>query len=109
MHCPQCQHENAARMKFCGECGAPLSPTVLFETRAADGVNERLPALAAELVRLKVDIIVTSGSAAGQAARRATATIPIVMASGNPLRWVSSQAWAARAATSRASRRCPSS
>ncbi len=39
-----------------------------------------LPSLAAELVRLKVDVIVTSGMPAGLAAKRATTTIPIVLA-----------------------------
>lgn len=55
----------------------------IFEARSADGKPERLAALAAELVRLKVDVIVTSGAPAHPAARRATATIPIVMATGS--------------------------
>ena len=55
---------------------------VVFEARGADGKSERLPALAAELVRLKVDAIVTAGSATASAARQATATLPIVMATG---------------------------
>ncbi len=59
--------------------------TVVFEPRAADGKVERLRELAAELVRRKVDVIVTGGGDAGRAAQQATATIPIVMASGNPL------------------------
>ena len=59
--------------------------TVAFEARGADGKAERLRELAAELARLKVDVIVTSGAAAAEAAKQATATIPIVMASGNPL------------------------
>ncbi len=66
------------------ELGYVEGRTVLFEARGADGKSERLPALAAELVRLKVDVIVTAAAAA-QAARQATATIPIVMASGNPV------------------------
>jgi len=57
--------------------------TVIFEARGADGKYERLPALAAELVRLKVDAIVTAGTPTAQAARQATATIPIVMATGS--------------------------
>jgi putative ABC transport system substrate-binding protein len=68
-----------------GELGYVENRTVVFETRGADGDSERLTALAAELVRLKVDVIVTSGSSAAQAARQATARIPIVLASGNPL------------------------
>jgi putative ABC transport system substrate-binding protein len=53
---------------------------VLIEVRRADGRAERLLALAAELVRLEVDVIVAAGSAPTQAARAATRSIPIVMA-----------------------------
>ena len=53
---------------------------VLFEYRWADGNYDRLPELAAELVRLKVDVIVTHATPGTRAARRATTTIPIVMA-----------------------------
>jgi putative ABC transport system substrate-binding protein len=53
---------------------------VVYETRFAEGKFERLPDLAAELVRLKVDVIVAQGGAATEAARRATRTVPIVMA-----------------------------
>ena len=67
------------------ELGYVEGRTVVFEALGTDGRSERLPALATDLVRLKVDVIVTSGSPAAQAARQATATIPIVMASGNPL------------------------
>jgi putative ABC transport system substrate-binding protein len=65
------------------ELGYVEGRTVVFEARGADGKPERLPGLAAELVRLKVDAIVTAGTAAVQAARQATATIPIVMATGS--------------------------
>jgi putative ABC transport system substrate-binding protein len=51
----------------------------VMEYRFADGHNERLSALAAELVRLNADVIVTSGIAASQAAQRTTSTIPIVV------------------------------
>ena len=58
-----------------------------IEYRSADHRTERLPALAAELVRLQVDVIVTRGSPAALVAKEATGTIPIVMASsGHPLR-----------------------
>jgi len=50
-----------------------------IEYRYADGNGDRLPDLAAELVRLPVDIIVTSGEPAALAARRATKVIPIVV------------------------------
>jgi putative ABC transport system substrate-binding protein len=56
--------------------------TVAFEVRWADGQLDRLPELAAELVRLKVDAIVTAGSPAARAAKNATTSIPIVMATG---------------------------
>ena len=52
---------------------------VFFEQRYANGVMERLPDLAAELVRLRVDVIVTGTNFHVAAVRRATATIPIVM------------------------------
>ena len=53
---------------------------IVIEYRYAEGKLDRLPALAAELVRLKVDVIVTAGPAATRAAKEATTTIPIVMA-----------------------------
>ncbi len=60
---------------------------ILLEIRSANHFPERLPALAAELVRLKVDVIVTGGDSEVAAAKKATATIPIVMAaSGDPVR-----------------------
>jgi putative ABC transport system substrate-binding protein len=66
------------------ELGYVEGRTVAFEARGADGSPERLKELAAELVRLKVDVIVTAGPATW-AAKQATATIPIVRASGNLL------------------------
>ena len=57
-----------------------------FEYRSADGRNESFAELAAELVRLDVDLIVTRGTPAALAAKAATATIPVVMAAvGDPL------------------------
>jgi len=53
---------------------------LVMEIRWAEGKHERLPALAAELVRLKVDIIVTHGSPGTLAAMQVTTSIPIVMA-----------------------------
>jgi putative tryptophan/tyrosine transport system substrate-binding protein len=59
---------------------------VLLELRDGEGKAERLPDLAAELVRLKVNVIVTSSTPAIQAVKQATTTIPIVMAfSGDPV------------------------
>jgi len=60
---------------------------LVIEWRFADGNFERLPGLAAELVRLKVDVIVTSATVAGLAAKKVTTTVPIVMAySADPVR-----------------------
>src|SRR5262250_3810518 len=53
---------------------------MIIEWRYAEAKPERFPALAAELVRLKVDVIVTGGEAATRPAKEATSTIPIVMA-----------------------------
>src|SRR5262250_1828822 len=53
---------------------------ITIEYRFAEGKTERLPELAAALVRLKVDLIVTTGDPQGRAAKGATSTIPIVMA-----------------------------
>jgi putative ABC transport system substrate-binding protein len=58
----------------------------VIESRFADANLDRLPELAAELVQLQVDVIVTLGTPTVRAAKNATTTIPIVMAgSGNPV------------------------
>jgi len=64
------------------ELGYVEGRNVAFEARYAGGKVEELPALAQELVRLRVAVIVTATSSAAQSAKRATSTIPIVMASG---------------------------
>jgi putative ABC transport system substrate-binding protein len=59
---------------------------IVVEYRWADGKYERLPQLVAEIVALKVDVIVTAGTPAALAVKRATATIPLVMvAVGDPV------------------------
>src|SRR6516165_5056962 len=59
---------------------------ITVEYRWAEGRYDRLPALAADLVRRRVAIIVTQGTPAAFAAKQATTTIPIVMAvAGNPV------------------------
>ena len=67
------------------ELGYVEGRTVIFEPRGADRKRDRLAALAQELVRLKPDVIVAASNPAAQAAVRATATIPIVTASGDLL------------------------
>jgi putative ABC transport system substrate-binding protein len=62
------------------ELGYVEGQNIAIESRWAEGEYGRLPGLAAELVRLKVDVIVTYAAPAIQAAKRATGTIPIVMA-----------------------------
>jgi putative tryptophan/tyrosine transport system substrate-binding protein len=52
---------------------------IAVEYRFAEGKTERLPDLAAELIRMPVDVIVTNGIAATEAAKHATTTLPIVM------------------------------
>ena len=61
------------------ELGYVDGKNILLEFRYADQIGERLPALASELARLKVDVIVTGGPSATRAAKDATHTIPIVM------------------------------
>ncbi|HSF29375.1 MAG TPA: ABC transporter substrate-binding protein [Candidatus Tectomicrobia bacterium] len=61
------------------ELGWTPGGTILIEYRYAEGEVDRLPELAADLVRLPVDVLVTRGPQATQAARQATRTIPIVM------------------------------
>jgi putative ABC transport system substrate-binding protein len=59
---------------------------IVIEDRYADGKFDRLPALAAELVRLKFDVIITAGPPVTRAVKEATATIPVVMAQdGDPV------------------------
>src|SRR5262249_24765678 len=57
---------------------ADLGWPIQYESRYAEDRPERLPALAAELIRLDVNVLVTVGSHATKAAKDATATIPIV-------------------------------
>jgi putative ABC transport system substrate-binding protein len=75
---------NAARVQTfrqgLRELGYVEGHNLVIEWRYAEGQLERLPALAAELVRLKVDVIVTAAPGPTRAAKAATATMPIVMA-----------------------------
>src|SRR5262245_2406092 len=65
------------------EIGYVEGQNVTIEFRHSEGKDEHLPELAAELVRLNCDVIVTVGSGAAQAAKNATKTIPIVMGWGS--------------------------
>src|SRR6201988_473797 len=68
------------------ELGWVAGQNIAIESRWADGRFERLPDLAAELVQLKVDVIVANVTQASLAAKRATGTIPIVRVGvGDPL------------------------
>ena len=69
------------------ELGYVEGKNLVVEARFADGTAERLDSLAAELVRLKVDAILTVGTSASHAAQRTTAMIPIVVVlSSDPVR-----------------------
>jgi putative ABC transport system substrate-binding protein len=60
--------------------------TFAIEYRSADGHDEQFPALASELVRLKVDLILTRGTPAALAAKNATATVPVIITGvGDPV------------------------
>lgn len=75
---------NALR-KGLRELGYTEGQNLIIEYRSADGRAERFPELAAELLRLKVDLIVTRGTPAARAAKDATETIPVIMATmGDP-------------------------
>ena len=75
---------NAARIEAfrqgLRELGYVEGKNIVIEWRSAEGKLDRLPALASELVGLKVDIIVSAGVSVTRAAKEATSTIPIVMA-----------------------------
>ena len=69
------------------ELGYVEGKNIVIEYRYAEGKRDRLPALAAELVRLKVDVIVSGGPQTTRSAKQATITIPIVMAAdSDPVR-----------------------
>jgi putative ABC transport system substrate-binding protein len=65
------------------QMGYAEGKNIAFERRFADGKFDRLPSLATELVRLNVDVILTTGGISTRAAKEATSTIPIVMVQDN--------------------------
>jgi putative ABC transport system substrate-binding protein len=77
---PRVQRFLAAFRNGLGELGYVEGQTIAIESRWAAGKYERLPGLAAELVRLKMEVIVTAAVPAIRAAKEATSTIPIIMA-----------------------------
>src|SRR5215207_4830327 len=82
----QNQANFAALLNGLRELGYVEGQNLRIDYRSADGQGERFPELAAELVRNRIDLIVTRGTPAARAAKAATATIPIVMAAiGEPL------------------------
>src|SRR5262245_9584857 len=70
--------QNEAFLQGLHDLGYVEGQNVVIEYRSAEGKLERLPALAAELVSLKVDVIVTQSTVAALAAKQATRAIPIV-------------------------------
>ena len=79
-HCRQSAQTPEAFRAGLRDLGYQEGRDIVIEYRWADGKYDRLPALFAELVRLKVDVIVTHGTPGVLAAKKATSTIPIVMA-----------------------------
>src|SRR6185369_14230202 len=75
------------------ELGYVEARNFVIDYRSADGRNERFPDLASELIRGKVDLILTRGTPATLAAKAATTTIPVVAtATADPLQFASSLA-----------------
>ena len=82
----QTSRADAAFLEALRQLGWIEGKNIVFEYRYADNRLELLPRLAAELVRLDVDVIVAIGTLAPLAAKQATSTIPIVMtAAGDPI------------------------
>jgi ABC-type uncharacterized transport system substrate-binding protein len=83
---PESQMELDAFRQGLREHGYVERQNIVIEYRAADGQFERLPGLATELVRLRLDLIVAAATPAARAAQQATTTMPIVaIAMGDPV------------------------
>ena len=68
------------------ELGHLENKTIVIEYRYADGQLDRLPGFIAELINLKMDVLVTAGTRVTAAAKRETTTMPIVCVTGDPVR-----------------------
>jgi len=77
---PETEHLIKALSEGLRELGYVEGRNVMLELRFAEGRQERLPGLVAELVQLKVDVLVTGSNPVIAAVKQATATIPVVMA-----------------------------
>jgi len=75
----------AALRQGLGELGYVDGQTIALEIRASDGHSERIPELVAELIGLKMDVLVAGSSVSTLAAKKATGTIPIVMVAADPV------------------------
>jgi putative tryptophan/tyrosine transport system substrate-binding protein len=78
-------YSQQAFLERLSDLGWVAGQNLTFELRRAEGQLDRLPGFAAELVQLKVSLILALGNQAALAAKRATATIPIVMLSSDPV------------------------
>ena len=76
----------AGLRKGLAELGYEVGRNIALEERYADGDSAKVPGLISELVAGRVDVLVTVGSFATLAAQRVTSTVPIVFASGNPVK-----------------------
>lgn len=76
---------NAGLRQGLADKGYVIGQNLILEERYAGGDTEKVPALIADLLALKVNLLVTVGTSASLAARRATSTVPIVIASGDPV------------------------
>jgi putative ABC transport system substrate-binding protein len=83
--CRRSRHQKFPTWEGLHEHGYSEGKNIVLEYRYAEGQYDRLPALANDFVREKVDVIVTTSSISAQAARKATRTIPIVMTTGSPV------------------------
>src|SRR5258705_12736479 len=78
-------HTLGAFRKGLTELGYVEGQTIALEVRFAEGRTERIPELVAELVGLKMDLLVAGISQAALAAKKATGTIPVVMVGADPV------------------------